>query len=218
METDVQKVGGAQCEWLANVDFRLFFLGEVSYGDISGKFDVGLAVALRDRARCRAFISNNISFFGSSKTYRIPLALVGNALCWHVWAYVRRTSSFLDFVLTRVRPICVVSSRSPFEEPAAHDLQRSRKMEIVPHPDFPHSELAAFDYSMTDGVLRICNKQDRSLGLRPAPMKCRLLRRALFQRPRVSALAEESQDAGIREQHVHHAWQYLREAFRWIVS
>ncbi len=43
------------------------------------------------------------------------------------------------------------------EESLAHDLQWSREveMEIVSHPDFPRPELAALDYPMTDGILRI---------------------------------------------------------------
>jgi len=68
--TDVQEPGGAQKERLVHLDFRLFFLGEVSRADISGRFDVAPAVATRDLARYRALAPGNIRFDGSSKTCR----------------------------------------------------------------------------------------------------------------------------------------------------
>lgn len=70
LETDIREVGGAQRERLAHVDFRLFFIGEVSRADISGRFDVAPAVATRDLARSRALASDNTCFDGSTKTYR----------------------------------------------------------------------------------------------------------------------------------------------------
>lgn len=238
METDVQEAGGAQWERLAHIDFRLFFLGEVSRADISGRFDVAPAVATRDLARYRTITPNNIRFDGSSKTYRatdefkplfehsldralsalskgfgdglggsaialipceypapinrpaievlaavtraiagrrvlsvsyvssscgatereiVPLALADNGLRWHARAFDRRTSSFRDFVLTRVRRVRVLSEPPLPEESVDHDVQWSREveMEIVPHPDFPRSELVALDYPMKDGVLLI---------------------------------------------------------------
>lgn len=238
LETDVQEAGGAQRERLAHVDFRLFFLGEVSRADISGRFDVAPAVATRDLARYRALAPENIRFDGSSKTYRatndfkplfkhsldralsalskgfgdglggaasglvpceypapinrpaievlaavtraisgrrvlsvsyvssssgatdreiVPLALADNGLRWHVRAFDRRTSSFRDFVLTRIRSVRALSGEPAPEESAVHDVQWSREveMEIVPHPDFPRPELAELDYPMADGVLRI---------------------------------------------------------------
>lgn len=238
METDVQEAGGAQRERLAHVDFRLFFLGEVSRAAISRRFDVAPAVATRDLARYRTLAPNNIRFDGSSKTYRatdefkplfehsldralsalskgfgdglggstsglipceypapinrpaievlaavtravagrrvlsvsyvssssgatdreiVPLALADNGLRWHVRAFDRRTSSFRDFVLTRVRGVRVLSENPLPEESVERDVQWSREveMEVVPHPDFPRPELAALDYPMTDGVLRI---------------------------------------------------------------
>jgi len=238
LTADVQKAGGAQRERLAHVDFRLFFLGEVSRADISGRFDVAPAVATRDLARYRTLAPSNARFDGSSKTYRttdnfrplfehsmdralsalskgfgdglggsasglipceypspinrpaievlaaitraiagrrvlsvsyvssssgttereiVPLALADNGLRWHVRAFDRRTSSFRDFVLTRVKGVRVLSENPLPEESSNRDVQWSREVdiEVVPHPDFPRSELAALDYPMTDGVLRI---------------------------------------------------------------
>ena len=87
----------------------------------------------------------------------VPLALADNGLRWHVRAFDRRTSSFRDFVLTRVRSVRVLPDAQLPEESIAHDVQWSREveMELVPHPDFPRPELAALDYPMTDGVLRL---------------------------------------------------------------
>lgn len=238
LETDIQEAGGAQRERLAHVDFRLFFLGEVSRADISGRFDVAPAVATRDLARYRVLAPDNIRFDGRSKTYRatddfkplfehsldrslsalskgfgdglggaasslvpceypapinrpaievlaavtrairgrrmlsisyvssssgatereiVPLALADNGLRWHVRAFDRRTSSFRDFVLTRVRYVRVLPEAPLPEESIANDIQWSREveMEVVPHPDSPRPEVAALDYRMTDGVLRI---------------------------------------------------------------
>ena len=238
METDVREAGGAPRERLAHIDFRLFFLGEVSRADISGRFDVAPAVATRDLARYRSLAPDNIRFDGSSKTYRVtdafrplfehpldrvlsalskgfgdglagaasglvpceypaainrpaidvlaavtrairgrlvvsvsyvssssgatereivPLALADNGLRWHVRAFDRRTAAFRDFVLTRVRSVRVLPEAPLPEESVVNDVQWSREveMEVVPHPDFSRPELAALDYPMKEGVLRI---------------------------------------------------------------
>lgn len=238
METDVQEAGGAQRERLAHIDFRLYFLGEVSRADISGRFDVAPAVATRDLARYRALAPENIRFDGSTKTYRardefspkfehsldrvlsalskgfgdglggassglvpceypatinrpaldvlaavtrairggqvlgvsyvsslsgasereiIPLGLADNGLRWHVRAFDRRSSSFRDFVLTRILSVRTVPGKPLPEESSERDVQWTREveMELVPHPDFARPELAALDYPMSDGVLRI---------------------------------------------------------------
>lgn len=238
LKTDVQEGGRAQRERLAHIDFRLFFLGEVSRADISGRFDVAPAVATRDLARYRTLASENIRFDGSTKTYRstedfsplfehsldralsalskgfgdgqggsasalipceypapinrpaievlaavtraiagrrvlsvsyvssssgatereiVPFALADNGQRWHIRAFDRRTSSFRDFVLTRIRDVRIQSENPQPGESIERDVQWSCEveMEIVPHPDFPRPELAALDYPMKEGVLRI---------------------------------------------------------------
>ena len=94
---------------------------------------------------------------GATEREVVPLALADNGLRWHVRAFDRKTSSFRDFVLTRIRSVCALSEAPLPEESVANDVQWSREveMELVPHPDFPRPELAALDYPMTDGVLRI---------------------------------------------------------------
>lgn len=238
METDVQEAGGAQRERLAHIDFRLYFLGEVSRADISGRFNVAPAVATRDLARYRAVAPENIRFDGSTKTYRateefrpkfehsleralsalsmgfgdglggaliglvpceypapinrpalevlaavtrairggrvlsvsyvssssgatereiVPLALADNGLRWHVRAFDRKSSSFRDFVLTRVLSVRMAPGKRLPEESAERDVQWAREveMELIPHPEFARPELAALDYPMADSVLRI---------------------------------------------------------------
>jgi hypothetical protein len=64
-------IGQAQRERLAYIDFRLYFLGEVSRADISSRFGVAPAGATRDLAIYREAAPKNIAFDGSTKTYRI---------------------------------------------------------------------------------------------------------------------------------------------------
>ena len=69
-------VGLIQRERLAFIDFRLFFLGSVSRGDIVGRFGVSPAVATRDLAQYRESAAANIVFDGSAKLYRISDSFV----------------------------------------------------------------------------------------------------------------------------------------------
>lgn len=64
-------LGQSQRERLAYIDFRLYFLGEVSRADISARFGVAPAGATRDLAVYRESAPENIFFDGSTKTYRV---------------------------------------------------------------------------------------------------------------------------------------------------
>lgn len=232
-------LGHAQRERLAYIDFRLYFLGEVSRADIASRFGIALAVATRDLAVYREAAPKNIVFDGSSKTYRIgpafrplfdhpldrtltalsqgfgdglggtggsmlpcefpepinrpatdtlatvtrairagaalsvsyvspgsgesereivPFALVDNGLRWHARAFDRKSGSYRDFVLTRIRMAAPVPEdvSQPSEGPA-NDIQWNRvvELELVPHPDAPRPEIATLDYPMEDNVLRL---------------------------------------------------------------
>jgi hypothetical protein len=232
-------LGQAQRERLAHIDFRLYFLGEVSRADIASRFGVAPAGATRDLAIYREAAPKNIVFDGSSKTYRIgsafrplfehlldrtltalsqgfgdglggsagsmvpcefpvpinhpamdtlaqvtrairagavlsvsyvslsggetereivPFALADNGLRWHARAFDRKSGSYRDFVLTRMRRATPVPGDSPRpSEGRANDIQWNRvvELELVPHPDGPRPEIAALDYPMEDGVLRL---------------------------------------------------------------
>ena len=232
-------LGQAQRERLAHIDFRLWFLGEVSRADICARFGVAPAGATRDLALYREAAPGNIVFDGSSKTYRmgdsfsplfehpldrvlsslslgfgdglgggegpmvpceypaptsrpstetlacvtraiasrsavsiayvsvaggesrreiVPFALADNGLRWHVRAFDRKSGEFRDFVLTRVLHPRILAGRGPGHgELPADDIQWSRivELDLVAHPDGERPEIAALDYPMVDGVLRL---------------------------------------------------------------
>jgi hypothetical protein len=234
-----EKLGQAQRERLAHIDFRLWFLGEVSRADICVRFGVAPAGATRDLALYREAAPDNIAFDGRTKTYRIgasfvplfehpidrvlsslslgfgdgigggegpmvpcefpspinrpatetlarvtraiaskavlrvgyfsasggesqreilPFAIVDNGLRWHVRAFDRKTSSFRDFVLTRILSAESVDGETPGKgEGPDDDAQWTRvvELELVAHPDSERPELAALDYPMVDGLLRV---------------------------------------------------------------
>jgi hypothetical protein len=106
------------------------------------------------RVLCVSYVSSSS---GATEREIVPIALADNGLRWHVRAFDRRSSSFRDFVLTRVLSVRTVSGEPLPEEGSANDIQWSREieMEIIPHPDFARPELAALDYPMSEGVLRI---------------------------------------------------------------
>lgn len=64
-------LGQAQRERLAYIDFRLYFLGEITRADITARFGVAPTGATRDLSMYRESAPENIVFDGSSKTYRI---------------------------------------------------------------------------------------------------------------------------------------------------
>lgn len=231
-------LGLVQRERLAFIDFRLFFLGSVSRGDIVGRFGVSPAVSTRDLALYRNVAPSNISFDGSSKSYRIgsafsplfehpldrvllalskgfgdglggiplvvpceyaepinkpiqktlaavtraiairaalsisytsvsggessreilPFALADNGLRWHVRAFDRRSSSFRDFVLSRISKPVALSGKGAEEGERPEDDEEWSvivDLEIVAHPDSARPEIAALDFPMENGVLHL---------------------------------------------------------------
>lgn len=234
-----ERLGQAQRERLSHIDFRLYFLGEVSRADISARFDVAPACATRDLAKYREMVPDNIIFDGSTKTYRIgpsftplfehpldrvlsnlslgfgdgiggvagsmvpcefpapinrpateilaqitraiasrsilsvayvsvgggesrreiaPFALADNGLRWHTRAYDRKSGTFRDFVLTRIRQVSVVDGAKPsHSERPEEDIQWCRivELDLVAHPNGERPEVAALDYPMENGVLRL---------------------------------------------------------------
>jgi hypothetical protein len=95
---------------------------------------------------------------GHSEREIVPLALVFNAVRWHVRAFDRKNGDFRDFVLTRVSESAELGgSVIGRDETAEADVQWSRiiELELVPHPGYPQPEAVLMDYNMPDGVLRI---------------------------------------------------------------
>lgn len=96
---------------------------------------------------------------GSGKGTReiVPFALVDNGKRWHVRAYDRKRSIFMDCVLTRISdPILIDSPVEEFESRES-DIQWNRivELEIVAHPHLDHPETIEFDYAMENKVLKI---------------------------------------------------------------
>jgi len=87
-----------------------------------------------------------------------PFALVNDGLRWHVRAYDRKRSKFLDFVITRIPRSQLIEDGQvlPHEQPSA-DIQWNRivELDLVPHPNQEYPEIIENDYGMTDGVLHL---------------------------------------------------------------
>lgn len=95
---------------------------------------------------------------GRTERVIVPLALVSNAVRWHVRAFDRKHKEFRDFVLSRMEAPCVIEDGSVSrEEKAEADVQWSRiiELELVPHPAHKRPEAVLMDYEMPGGVLRI---------------------------------------------------------------
>lgn len=67
----LKKLSSAQRERLEYIDFRLFFLGEVSRSDLVRQFGIGTAAATRDLSDYKELVAANIVFQRATKTYVI---------------------------------------------------------------------------------------------------------------------------------------------------
>lgn len=87
----------------------------------------------------------------------VPFVLVNNGLRWHVRAYDRRRSLFIDFVLTRISEPKIVSGEIEEHETKDADIQWNRivELEITAHPRLPYPETIEFDYGMENGYLKV---------------------------------------------------------------
>jgi len=239
MQTPLDRVSHTQKERLAYIEFRAYFLGEISRADIIKRFGIATAAATRDLAMYRSISDGNVELDPRSKCYVpvrdfrlifehpvdrvlsalsqgfgegisgqtrplipseiprplhypdvsvfapitqaiyrkkvvriayhsfssgrserdiVPFALANNGLRWHVRAFDRKRSQFIDFVLTRVEASELLSGSQVEEgEDASCDIQWSRivELELVPHPKEKHHEIVAMDYGMPgDRVLK----------------------------------------------------------------
>lgn len=87
----------------------------------------------------------------------VPFVLVNNGLRWHVRAYDRRRSLFIDFVLTRISEPRIVPGEIEEHETKDADIQWNRivELEITAHPRLPFPETIEFDYGMENGYLKV---------------------------------------------------------------
>lgn len=65
----LEEIGQTQRNRLAFIEFRLWFLGDVSRKDLMTRFGIAPAVATRDLAAYRELAAENIDFDGSRKVY-----------------------------------------------------------------------------------------------------------------------------------------------------
>lgn len=95
----------------------------------------------------------------SGRTERdiVPLAMVSNAVRWHVRAFDRKHRDFRDFVLSRMDSPVVLDGAIGRDETFESDVHWSRiiELELVPHPGHPRPEIVKMDYNMPEGVLRV---------------------------------------------------------------
>jgi predicted DNA-binding transcriptional regulator YafY len=95
---------------------------------------------------------------GSTQREIVPFSFATDGLRWHVRAYDRKRSEFLDFVISRMDEASIVHGDVPLKhELPTEDHQWNRVVEIdlVPHPDRDSAELVKRDYGMVDGVLHL---------------------------------------------------------------
>jgi hypothetical protein len=92
---------------------------------------------------------------GSNARELVPHSIVDNGQRWHVRAYDRKTSSFRDFVLTRISKVTLKTAPNNAET-INNDTEWQRKisLELVPHPkNIKHPTAIELDYGMQNGVL-----------------------------------------------------------------
>lgn len=95
---------------------------------------------------------------GAGRREIVPSGLIDTGLRWHVRAFDRKTSTFRDFVLTRIADACLCLEAGPRRhELAENDIQWTRivELDLVPHPDRPRPEITRMDYGMRDSFLRL---------------------------------------------------------------
>jgi hypothetical protein len=100
---------------------------------------------------------------GSASRELVPHSIVDNGLRWHVRAFDRKSSSFRDFVLTRISKVKLLGDYLAEKAPQQHEYkledhqwQRIMPLQLIPHPNnvqFPTA--IEMDYGMSNGVLNL---------------------------------------------------------------
>jgi hypothetical protein len=240
----LEQLNFAQKRRLAFIDFLLLFKGSFCRGDLTNKFEMGMANATRDIALYRELAPDNSEFDNASKFYLqstsfrplfkhdarktlvklangisdgfdaigdidfpveapsqlnvpdifivarlvqailnkkavsiiytsltngsasrelVPHSIVDNGLRWHVRAFDRKSSTFRDFVLTRISKVKLLDDDIDKKVLAQqediledHQWQRMMPLQLVPHPNNVHFPIAIeMDYGMDNGVLNL---------------------------------------------------------------
>ncbi|MDO6710347.1 WYL domain-containing protein [Aliiglaciecola sp. 2_MG-2023] len=96
---------------------------------------------------------------GSASRELVPHSIVDNGLRWHIRAFDRKSSSFRDFVLTRISKVKLLEDKAPQQHEDKledHQWQRIMPLQLVSHPNnVQFSTAIEMDYGMRDGVLNL---------------------------------------------------------------
>jgi hypothetical protein len=88
----------------------------------------------------------------------VPHSLANNGSRWHVRAYDRMTSSFRDFVITRIKAAQLEKGDVEIsKESVSADKQWNRIVDLtfIPHPNAKFPEAVELDYAMVNGRLEV---------------------------------------------------------------
>ena len=94
---------------------------------------------------------------GLSTREIVPFAFINTGLRWHVRAYDRKRSAFIDFVITRISDPKINESDILDCERMGADIQWNRIVEliVVAHPGLKNPDTIEFDFGMIDGKLKV---------------------------------------------------------------
>lgn len=139
---------------ISDIDFPVEAPSQLNVPDI---FIVARLVQATVNKKAVSIIYTSLSS-GSGAREIVPHSIVDNGLRWHVRAFDRKSSSFRDFVITRISKVTLIDAEVNRGEDKLDDHQWMRMMplRLVPHPEnIKHPTAIELDYSMNDGMLEL---------------------------------------------------------------
>lgn len=138
----------------SDIDFPVEAPSQLNIPDI---FIVARLVQATVNKKAVSIIYTSLSS-GSGAREIVPHTIVDNGLRWHVRAFDRKSSSFRDFVITRISKVTLIDAEvNPGEDKLDdHQWMRMMPLRLVPHPEnIKHPTAIELDYSMNDGMLEL---------------------------------------------------------------
>lgn len=139
---------------IGDIDFPVEAPSQLNIPDI---FIVARLVQATVNRKAVSIIYTSLSS-GSGAREIVPHSIVDNGLRWHVRAFDRKSSSFRDFVITRISKVTLIDTEVNRGEDKLDDHQWMRMMplRLVPHPEnIKHPTAIELDYSMNEGMLEL---------------------------------------------------------------
>lgn len=139
---------------ISDIDFPVEAPSQLNIPDI---FIVARLVQATVNKKAVSIIYTSLSS-GSGAREIVPHSIVDNGLRWHVRAFDRKSSSFRDFIITRISKVTLIDTEAKRGEDKLDDHQWMRMMplRLVPHPEnIKHPTAIELDYSMNDGMLEL---------------------------------------------------------------